>query len=83
MRGADCITQLETQIGELVAIKDADEAVDFKSIQDAFKKAMQDVTDNRCRAEAHWELAWEMLTEAEQNELLKEDETEEKEETIE
>ena len=80
VRGADCITQLETQIGELVAIKNADEAVDFKSIQDAFKKAMQDVTDNRCRAEAHWELAWEMLTEAEQNELLKEDETEEKEE---
>ena len=83
VRGAACIKQLDTQIGELVAIKNADEAVDFKSIQDAFKKAMQDVTDNRCRAEAHWELAWEMLTEAEQNELLKEDETEEKEETIE
>ena len=80
VRGADCITQLETQIDELVAIKDADEAVDFKSIQNAFQKTMQDVADNRCRAEAHWELSWEMLTEAEQNELLKEDETEEKEE---
>ena len=80
VRGADCITQLETQIDELVAIKDADEAVDFKSVQKAFKKAMQDVADNRCRAEAHWELSWEMITEAEQNELLKEDETEEKEE---
>ena len=51
-----------------------------RSIQNAFKKAMKDVADNRCRAEAHWELCWEMLTEAEQNDLLKEDETEEKEE---
>ena len=80
MRGAACITQFETQIAELVVIKEADEAVDFKSIQEALKKAMQDVADNRRRAEAQWELAWDMLTEAEQNELLKENETVEKEE---
>ena len=69
-----CIHKLDLQREELVNIKGAGEAVDFKAVQDALKLAMRDVAESNRKAMVQWEEAWNMLTEDEQNNLLSEKE---------